>query len=449
MDSTSREREPDASNPAENDVQAKMSEILHKYNINKKKALFTLVISVFVDMLGYTLVLPLLPSIAKSFGASDFTIGIIISSNAITGLIFGPIMGKLSDNFGRKPILMICQIGTVFSFILLGTSTSLAGVIVARFTDGIFSGQIPILRAFIADLTDPEKRSQEMSKFGIGFASGLVLGPAMGGVLSIIDVRFPALVSAIVAIIATIFSYVVLVESMPKIRIKELKKQRDDMKHSGESHKLKLFNAQLVTRLVEFFLLILAFNSFMSTMPIYLNERFAVNPFQIGLLFSCFGIASILVAGVIMIKVTNKYGEKKTFVFSMVLQILLFLLYPLIPSFELLFFFVLLPAFTNNVVRPIINGGISKAAPKQRQGEAAGYGSNVQSIAQVIAPLVSSYFLDLHTVELFGIIIPGYVMVALFCTGASIVLFFIGTMDTIKFPDAFSKPGKVTRRMAL
>ncbi len=431
--------------------QSSWMEILQKNNISKKKAMFTLVLSVFVDMLGYTLVLPLLPSIAKNLGASDFLIGIIISSNAITALVFGPIMGRLSDRFGRKPILMICQIGTVCSFLLLATANDIPGLFLARFADGVFSGQIPILRAYIADMTDtePEKRAKEMSKFGIGFASGMILGPALGGLLSIVHVQFPAFFSAGVAVVATILTYTVLIESMPKQRILFLKQQREALKLNGEFRKIRLFSWQLVLRLAQFFMLVLAFNAFISTLPIYLDERFHVESFQIGLLFSCFGIASVLVAGVIMIKVTNRFGEKKSFVFSLILQTGLFLLYPLIPTFELLFLFVIFPAFANNVTRPIINSGISKAAPKERQGEAAGYGSNMQSFAQIFAPLVASYFLDLQFVPLFGLSVPGYVMVALFCTIVAIVSLVLGTIDAVKFPESFAQAGKVRRSISI
>lgn len=435
--------------PSASRNQMQWIEYLQQYNISKKKALFTLIISVFVDMLGYTLVLPLLPSIAKSLGASDFMIGLIISSNAITALIFGPIMGRLSDRFGRKPILMVCQIGTVCSFLLLALASDIPGLFIARFADGIFSGQIPILRAYVADLTEPEKRAKEMSKFGIGFASGMVLGPALGGLLSVITLQTPAFFSAGVAVIATIFTYTVLTESMPKQRILDLGKQRDALKQAGEFQKIKLFSWQLVLRLVQFFLLVLAFNAFISTLPIYLDERFNSSGFEIGLLFSCFGIASVIVAGVIMIKFTNRFGEKIGFIFPLVLQVGLFLLYPLIPEFVYLFPFVILPAFANNVTRPIINSGISKAAPKERQGEAAGYGSNMQSFAQVFAPLVSSYFLDLRIIPLFGLNIPGYWMVALFCSIVSVASLVLGILDTAKFPESFAQAGTSRRSIII
>ncbi len=422
---------------------------LKKYNISKKEAMFTLILSVFVDMLGYTLILPLLPSIAKGFGASDFTIGLLISSNAVTALVFGPIMGRLSDHFGRKPVLLICQLGTVCSFLLLGFANDLTGVFIARLADGIFSGQIPILRAFVADLTDPEKRSQEMAKFGIGFAAGLVLGPSLGGLLSVINYRVPAFFAAGVAVVATILTVTVLIESMPKMRILELKQQREELKRSGDWKKGKMFTAPLLVRLVEMFLLVLAFNAFIATLPIYLNERFSVDPFQIGLLFACFGIASVLVAGVIMIKVTNRFGEKKSFIFSLALQIGLFILYPLIPTFEILFLFVIFPAFTNNVSRPIVNGGISKAAPRERQGEAAGYGSNMQSIAQVFAPLVATYFLDLQFVPVLGLSVPGYVMVAVFCALVSTIMLILGVIDTKKYSESFTILGNGKRSVLL
>ncbi|MBD3186170.1 MFS transporter, partial [Candidatus Bathyarchaeota archaeon] len=165
---------------------------LGKYNINPRVAMLTLSLSVFVDMLGYTMVLPLLPQIAKSFGAQDIILGIIIASNSFASLIFGPIWGKISDNKGRRPILLISQVGTMGAFIMLGLSQNLIMIFCARLLDGVFGGQMPIIRAYITDITTPETRSSEIAKIQGASAFCLIIGPVVGGVLGAIDWRIPS-----------------------------------------------------------------------------------------------------------------------------------------------------------------------------------------------------------------------------------------------------------------
>ncbi len=129
---------------------------LEKYNIHPNRAMLTIILSIIVDVFGYTMVLPLLPSIVKDFGASDFFVGILIASNAFTAMIFGPIWGKLSDKYGRKRILVISQAGTGLSFLILATSNSVYIIMFSRILDGVFGGQIPVIRAYISDITTPK-----------------------------------------------------------------------------------------------------------------------------------------------------------------------------------------------------------------------------------------------------------------------------------------------------
>ncbi|MHA1197672.1 MAG: MFS transporter, partial [Promethearchaeota archaeon] len=153
---------------------------LSQYNIHAGRAMFTIILSILVDVFGYSMVLPLLPSIAKSFGASDFYVGVLISSNAFTALIFGPIWGRLSDKYGRKPILVISQAGTGISFLILAISDSIWIILISRILDGIFGGQIPVIRAYIADITTPKTRAGEMGKIMVGHTAGMIIGPIIG-----------------------------------------------------------------------------------------------------------------------------------------------------------------------------------------------------------------------------------------------------------------------------
>ena len=178
-------------NHSNNNLEAKNSvkkmnhqEKLKKYNIDKKTAKLAIMLAIFIDVLGYSMIFPLLPTIAqKTFGATHFMIGILIASNALFAFIFAPIWGKLSDRYGRKPILLISQTGTFAAFLVLGLSDSLEIVFYSRILDGIFGGNIPVIRAYVIDITDEETRSAEIGKITGAMAFGIIFGPAIGGLL--------------------------------------------------------------------------------------------------------------------------------------------------------------------------------------------------------------------------------------------------------------------------
>ena len=143
----------------------------------RRSPLLPIFLIVFVDILGFTMIIPLLPFYAQSMGASDFTVGLLLSSYALCQLIAGPILGKLSDTYGRKPLLIFSQMGTLAGFILLAASRTLWLVFLSRIIDGITAGNLSLAQAYISDVTVPEKRAQSFGVIGIAFGLGFTVGP--------------------------------------------------------------------------------------------------------------------------------------------------------------------------------------------------------------------------------------------------------------------------------
>ncbi len=226
-----------------------------------------------VDVFGYSMVLPLLPEIVSNFGYSPIFVGIIISSNAISTFIFGPIWGRLSDKYGRKPILLISQAGTGISFLVLALSPNIYVILFSRILDGVFGGQIPVIRAYISDITTPATRASEMGKLMIGHTVGMVFGPLIGGFLGEINWRYPALIAVILSIIAITLTIRVLIESMPKDRISDLKLRKTHQELSSEK-KEKTFTGEIIVRFVQVFLLFFITVMFNSSMALILDERY-------------------------------------------------------------------------------------------------------------------------------------------------------------------------------
>ncbi|GAG56364.1 unnamed protein product, partial [marine sediment metagenome] len=179
---------------------------LRNFSIDPRKAMFTIILSIMIDVFGYSMVLPLLPVIVTELGSSALFVGILVSSNALSAFVFGPIWGKLSDKYGRKPILLISQAGTGVSFLILALSPNISVILFARILDGIFGGQIPVIRAYISDITTPSTRTSKMGKLMIGHTGGMIFGPIIGGVLGSLNWRYPSLVAVLLSIIAMILT---------------------------------------------------------------------------------------------------------------------------------------------------------------------------------------------------------------------------------------------------
>ena len=150
----------------------------------KNKPLASIFLIVFIDLLGFSLILPLLPYYAETFGASDTVVGLLVASYAAAQLIGAPLLGRISDRVGRRPVLLVSLFGTLVGFLLLGFAKTLLVLFIARILDGLTGGNISVAQAYISDVTDAKDRSKGLGMIGAAFGLGFIIGPAMGGLLS-------------------------------------------------------------------------------------------------------------------------------------------------------------------------------------------------------------------------------------------------------------------------
>jgi MFS family permease len=163
-----------------------------------------------VDVLGYTIILPILPFYAEKFGASPFTIGLLLSSFSVCQLISGPLLGSLSDRIGRRPLLLLSQIGTCIGFLILAFAGNLFWVFVGRIIDGLTAGNISLAQATISDYTAPQNRARAFSKIGIAFGVGFLVGPGLSGLLVNYSYQVPVLVGAALSALSIAGTYFLL-----------------------------------------------------------------------------------------------------------------------------------------------------------------------------------------------------------------------------------------------
>jgi DHA1 family tetracycline resistance protein-like MFS transporter len=178
------------------------------------KRLLILFLIVFIDLLGFSLILPLLPFYAETFGATPFQIGLLVASYAAAQLIGAPLLGRMSDRFGRRPVLFISLIGTFIGFLMLGFANSLWMLFASRLLDGFTGGNISVAQAYITDVTDESNRAKGLGLLGAAFGLGFIIGPALGGILSVYGFALPAFVAAGLSLISILGVVFFLPESL-------------------------------------------------------------------------------------------------------------------------------------------------------------------------------------------------------------------------------------------
>jgi DHA1 family tetracycline resistance protein-like MFS transporter len=413
-------------------------EKLKMYDIDKRTAKLAIMLAIFIDVLGYSMILPLLPTIAlKTFGATNFTIGLLIASNALFAFIFAPIWGKLSDRYGRKPILMISQAGTFAAFLVLGLSNSIEIVFYSRILDGIFGGNIPVIRAYIMDITDEKTRSAEIGKITAAMAFGMVFGPAIGGLLGILNWRYPVFVACSLSILTIILTFKFLVESMPKKRVSDLRKRRKVMKEQNKD--MNVLTKVVVLRLAELFLLIFAFIIINSSFPLVMTIRYNANVVYIGLFASIAGIILVITGGLLIRPTIKKFGEKIMLLFALLLAVAVFLIYPFLYEMWYLYIFIIPYMISHIFTRSILMTNLSKAVDEDKQGLVSGYAVNMMSIAQIIAPLLAYWYLEIWMVSYIGFNFDAYFLIGITCVFTILILLILVLFDMKTYPEVFAK----------
>ncbi len=413
-------------------------EYLEKYQINPNRAMFTLILSILVDVFGFSMVIPLLPDLVTvKFGASYFMYGIILSSNAIAVLIYGPLWGKLSDRYGRKPILMISQAGTGIAFLLLAFSNSIYIIFAGRILDGIFSGQFPIIRAYISDVSTPQTRASQMSKIMVGYTAGMIIGPLLGGILGTFGWWYPMIFASLLSIISIILTSKVLVESMPRERIEDLKTERQLKKDSPEG-KQRIWSGEVGIRFTQVFLHSLISIIFGSSLALVLVDRFHAVPSIIGTIMSITGAVLLVYGLFLMRRVLQKIGEKRIFFSCIIGYVVLFMIYPYLNELWMVYVFMVPYALCMASVYPIISSNITKAVGPDKQGTISGWTTNVQSISQTVSPLISTSFLQIGELTLGFIFLTSYQLIGFTIVILALLLLIVAFIDVKKHPKLYA-----------
>jgi len=390
--------------------------------MNRKPSMLVVFLTVFIDLIGFGIVVPLVPMFSRHYGAAGWLIGLIIASFSAMQFIFSPIWGRLSDRHGRRPILLISTAGAALSYVLFAIgsgfedhSLALGALLVSRLFAGACGGNITVAQAYVADITPPENRSKRMGLIGMAFGLGFIFGPAISGVaLKFGGVTAPGWTAAALCAANFILAYFILAESWkPESTPVAARPRFTQWGHTLSQPKIGL----LVTT---FFLATFAFSCFESTLPLLINDNFklgidvdvAAPATTVIWLFVFCGLISALVQGGMIGRLVKMFGEPKLICASLVMTGTSLVLLPLIhgdgplrwsavmhlsngPWIAMLAVLVLL-SLGSSLSRAPLFGLLSNLTPAAEQGATIGVAQSAGALARIVGPIFAATLYGLN-----------------------------------------------------
>jgi len=343
---------------------------------------------VLIDLIGFGLVIPLLPFYAERFSSSPQEVTLLMATFSMMQVVFAPVWGRLSDRMGRRPVLMISMGAAALAYLWLGFASAVWMLFAARALAGACAGNIAAANAYIADVTTPEKRARGMGMIGAAFGLGFIIGPALGGVvagnnLATADLRSPGLIACGLSLIAFLGVVLVLKESLPKDLAPRSRKSRIAALRDALARKT------LARLLLIFLLATLAFGGMEAVFALWAMAQFGWGPEQIGYIFTYVGVLSAIMQGGLIGKLSARFGEEKLLIAGLGLTALGLLAIALAHDLPVLVVAMSCLALGMGAMQPSLNSLISRRAGAEEQGEVMGVAQSVASLSRVLGPLLA------------------------------------------------------------
>jgi multidrug resistance protein len=382
-----------------------------------RSPLLPIFLIVLVDILGFTIVIPLLPFYALRFGASPLVATTLVSIYAVCSLISTPIIGKLSDQYGRKPLLMYSQAGTCAGFIVLALSNSLWMVFIGRILPGISAGNLSIAQAYISDHTKPEDRTKAFGVIGVAFGIGFLLGPALGGWLSKYELHLPFIVAAGFSAAAMVCTHLLLPKETktPEAQVETGPGGRRPSAFDWRTYAEYFGRPALRALYIQFFLFSFAFSCFFSGFALFagLHPSFLWGPDEVGYLFAYAGGLGIVLQGGVLGRLVKKHGEFKLSIFAFAAAIVAYALVGFATTVAVLVVATTVNAFGQGILRPVLTARLTHAVGRNEQGVVLGISGSLGSVAMALAPPTGGMLLDRYWLTAWAMIPAGVSLVGL------------------------------------
>jgi len=357
-----------------------------------KKLLTAILLVVFIDLLGFSLILPLLPYYAETFHANAFVTGLLVASYAVAQLIGAPLLGRLSDRYGRRPILLASILGTFVGFILLGVANALWILFASRILDGLTGGNLSIAQAYISDVTDARNRAKGLGLIGAAFGLGFIIGPVTGGFLSQWGYAAPALAAAAMSFINLVFISAWLPESLTPEKRNELSGKRPAVTAGALITALRrpFTGSLLVTR----FFFGIVFALFQTIFSLYALTKFNLSAAQTGYILTYVGILAVITQGFLVGRITNKFREDTLIVSCVALMAISMMGWALATSVPVLLIILAPISLAGGILNTLLSSTLTKAVSPQEIGGILGLSTSIESSTRIIAPILGGAFLQ-------------------------------------------------------
>ena len=359
----------------------------------QKSRLTTIFLVVLVDMLGFSLILPLLPYYAETFGATPTIVGLLVASYAAAQMIGAPLLGRLSDRFGRRPVLLISIFGTFVGFILLGVGGSLLILFISRMLDGLTGGNITVAQAYITDVTDEKSRAKGLGMIGAAFGLGFILGPAAGGLLSTYGYAVPSFVAAALALINLVAVFFFLPESLTaEKRAALIARPRTAFSLASLSAAMRRPRVGPLLHVRFFFGL--AFAIFQSVFALYAQYRLNLDVRSTSFILTYVGVLSVIVQGFGVGRLTGRFSDRQLIMGSVSVMAVSLLAWALTPNVPILLLVLIPTAVSGGILNTVLSSALTKAVYPEEIGGTLGLAASVESVTRVLAPTVGGVLLQ-------------------------------------------------------
>jgi DHA1 family tetracycline resistance protein-like MFS transporter len=343
------------------------------------RPLLVIFLTIFVNLVGFGIIIPLLPFYAETFGASPLVIGLLFASFSLSQLIASPLLGELSDRYGRRPVLIFSLLGTVVSFAMLAVAGSLAMLFAARIVDGLSGGNITTARAYIADVTAEEDRARAFGMLGAAFGLGFIVGPALGGAFSLISYTAPIWAAAAITVVATVLAWLWLPETVHRAR-------------AGAGSPWRALAAvvrrpSLRLLLSVNFVYWTAFTVYTTTFALFGARRFGFGPVQTGYLLAAFGLLGVFVQGGLVGPIARRFGERRTLTAGLLCAAVAWGGTALTYSFPIFVVMLVPGALGIGLCNATLSALVSKSAAADEQGRVQGAAGALESLGRTIGPI--------------------------------------------------------------
>jgi len=343
------------------------------------RPLLIIFLTIFVNLIGFGIIIPLLPFYAQTFGASPIVIGLLFASFSLSQLIAAPALGDLSDRYGRRPVLIFSLAGTVVSFVMLALAHSLTVLFLARIVDGLSGGNISTARAYVADITEPKDRARAYGLIGAAFGLGFILGPAISGVLARVSYVAPIWAAAVLTLGATAVAWLWLPETVHRA-------------HAGTGLPFRylpelLRRAPMRRVLAIDFMYWLAFAIFQTTFALFAANRFGFDAPATGYFFSAFGVLGAVVQVSLIRPLVRAIGDKSTFMLGLVCAAAGLVAAACAHSVAVLIVALVPLALGIGFGHPTMASLVRRAARGDEQGRVQGAASALESLGRTVGPV--------------------------------------------------------------